>query len=664
MPATLSGNAADVLENVPSVSVDVDGNVSLRGSSSFTVLIDGRPSVMDAQDALQQIPASSIETIEIITNPSAKYDPEGNAGIINIKLKKEKNLGLGGVINANAGLNNKYGGDFIFEYKRPSYSYNFGMNYNHRFRPGNVLDEKRFDLESGSSYLNSSGTHERSRTSFGVKGGVDLNLSESDLLSIGGRYGTRDGKRNSLRNYLQWTNTDPRQSSYLSNSENERSGHYYALNINYNHKFPLVGHSISGEFFISHNSSDESSFSYETESGIQTSGKKTTETGPRTHFRGKIDYVLPIDENTKFEAGSQGESRLSEDANGIFDYNPQTAGYDFLDEYSHDTKYNRSQFAAYSILQKDWDKFGIQVGARTEYTYRTIDLVDTNQIFNIDRWDFFPSVHGSYKFGGGSQLMASYTKRIDRPHGWNLEPFISWMDPNNVRKGNPALSPEFIDSYEAGFQTFIGEVNISNDFYYKVNHDKIERIRSAYAEDVTMNTYENVGTDYSLGMEFMITGDPADFWKVDLMGNLYNYKIEGALSGTSFARESFNWNARINNGFTLSPSTQLQLNVRYNSPSVSSQGRWEGYFRTDAALKQDLFGKKLSLVLQVRDLFSTSKYEFTSEGYDFYSYTHYTPESPRVMLNIKFNFNNYKDDNDSGSSGGQQDDGMGGGGEI
>ena len=137
MPTSISGNAADVLENVPSVTTDIDGNVSLRGSSNFTVLIDGRPSVMDAQDALQQIPASSIETIEIITNPSAKFDPEGSAGIINIKLKKEKNLGLSGVANANAGANDKYGGDFLFEYKTPGYNYNFGIDFNRRFSPGN-----------------------------------------------------------------------------------------------------------------------------------------------------------------------------------------------------------------------------------------------------------------------------------------------------------------------------------------------------------------------------------------------------------------------------------------------------------------------------------------------------------------------------------------------
>jgi hypothetical protein len=181
LSTSISGNAADVLENVPSITTDIEGNVSLRGSSSFTVLIDGRPSVMDAQDALQQIPASAIETIEIITNPSAKYDPEGNAGIINIKMKKSKNYGLSGVVNGNAGLDDKLGGDFLFEYKTSAMNYNFGVDYNRRFYPGTHLNRKQFDFNNTTSFINSNGGNERGRISLGLRGGLDFNLSNKDL---------------------------------------------------------------------------------------------------------------------------------------------------------------------------------------------------------------------------------------------------------------------------------------------------------------------------------------------------------------------------------------------------------------------------------------------------------------------------------------------------
>lgn len=642
MPTSISGNAADVLENVPSVSVDIDGNVSLRGSTSFTVLINGKPSVMDAQDALQQIPASAIESIEIITNPSAKYDPEGSAGIINIKLKKEKNLGLSGIANANAGANDKYGGDFLFEYKTPKYNYNFGIDYNRRFSPGNGLDKKNFSVGNSISHLNSNGSREWGRISFGLRGGVDLNLSDNDLLSLSGRFGTREHKHNQASNYIQWSDLNPDKIFYINNNNSSRGGSYFAFNTNYTRKFNKNGHELYSEFFVSHNNSDESSISSSVQENIQTDGKKTTETGPSTHIRGKIDYTLPLGENTKFEAGTQGETRLEDESNGLYNYNTTSGSYDFQPFYSHSNKYNRSNLAFYSIYSNELGSLSYQAGVRTELTYRTIRLVDNNEEFSINRWDFFPSIHTSYKFGGGTQLMASYTRRINRPRGWNLEPFLSWWDPNNVRKGNPNLLPEFIDSYEFGFQTLLGEITFNDDIYYRINHNRIDWVRSAYAENVTLNTFANVGTDYSLGTEYMITLNPLKPWNVNLMGNVYDYRIKGVINDVPYEKKSFNWNVRFNNGINLSKTTQLQLNIRYNSPSVSSQGKYEGFFRTDAAVKQDLFGKYLSLTLQARDLFKTGKREFTSQGADFYSYTYYTREAPMVILNVRFNFNNYK----------------------
>ena len=282
---------------------------------------------------------------------------------------------------------------------------------------------------------------------------------------------------------------------------------------------------------------------------------------------------------------------------------------------------------------------------RGEYTYQTTKIIDKNEYFKIDRWDIFPSFHSSFKFGTGTQIMASYTRRIDRPHGWFLEPYITWVDANNVRKGNPDLEPEFIDSYDAGLQTFISKVNFSADFYYRITQNKIENILTVYpdAENVTLTTFDNVGKDYSLGSEFMIIYDPADFWDINLMSDVYNYRIKGFLYNESFDRNSFNWNVRMNNEFKISKSTSLQLNGKYNSPTISSQGREEGFFSADASLKQDLFDKQISLILQIRDVFGTAKEESTSLSPDLYSYQYFNRESPIVMLNIRFNFNNYKE---------------------
>lgn len=662
METVASGNATDILENVPSVTVDIDGNVSLRGSTSFTVLIDGRPSVLDPQDILQQIPASSIESIELITNPSAKYDPEGTSGIINIILKKNQNIGFSGVVNANAGLKDKYGGNFLFELRTESINTNFGLDFNRRFFPGSSNRENRYILPSDESFLNSNGNMEWGRISSGIKGGIDLIFSDKDILSLGGRYGKRDHRRNSTDDYTSWTSSDPLKENYLNKSERKRSGDFYSFNMNYMKKFEEKDHQLSAELFFSRNNSDESTISSEFESGIQTGGKKTTEVGPSKRFRGKIDYTLPFSELNKFEAGYQGEVDQSEDATGLYEFNPATSEYEFQNMFDNTTDYKRSEHAFYTMYSDNIDNFGIQGGFRTEYTYRKIEVTPVNQKFTIDRWDYFPTLHTSYKFESGQQLMASYTRRINRPRGWALEPFDTWIDENNVRRGNPALQPEFIDSYEFGFQTYFGEISFSTEMYHRVSHNKIERVRSVYAENVNFTTFDNIGTDYSTGTELMTIFDPFEFWNVNLMGNLFQYKVKGVINNESFARESFNWNARFNNVFKFSKTLQLQFNVRYNSPSVSSQGRWEGFFTTDVAVKKDLLDRLLSLTLQVRDIFATAKREFTSEGPDFYNYTNFNRESPVVMLNLRLNLNNFKQKQERGQ--GENDGGIDNGDEF
>ena len=213
---------------------------------------------------------------------------------------------------------------------------------------------------------------------------------------------------------------------------------------------------------------------------------------------------------------------------------------------------------------------------------------------------------------------------------------------NNVRVGNPDLLPELIDSFEGGIQTYLGDVSLSSEIYHRFRNNKIEHIRSVYVENVNLDSISNVGKDFSTGIEVMFIFDPVEFWNVNLMGNLYDYRIEGILYNESFSRKSFNWNARFNNMFKVGPNTQIQFNVSYNSPTVSSQGRWEASYSADVSIKQDLFEKMLSLTLQIRDIFGTSKHEFSSSGTDFYTYNYFKRDSPIVMLNVKFNFNNYK----------------------
>jgi outer membrane cobalamin receptor len=639
-----SGTAVDVLENVPSVTVDIDGNVKLRGSGNFTVLLDGRPTIMEANDALQQIPASTIDNIEIITNPSAKYEPDGVSGIINVVLKKNQLLGSSGIVNLNAGMNDQYGGDVLFNYRKGIANASLGLNYSNRDYPGESRRESWTELGGNTTYINSEGEARRGRTGFGVRGSLDLNLTSSDLVSVGMRWGGREMMHGSELDYDEWSEPGLQHSYYTSSGELTREGNFYMVYLEYRRRFKQKDHEITGRVSRGrYDGEEESTNELIDEGGTVTSGQISTEDGPGERIYLKVDYTLPLGEKNKLEAGYNGRLGESEDVTGLSEYDPVTTNYVYQPEYSHSVNYQRDIHALYGMYAGETGSFGYQAGLRGEYTSRNIDLVGEEDQFTLDRWDYFPTLHLSYQFSGRKQIMTSYSRRIHRSRGWFLEPFQTWTDAYNVRQGNPDLKPEYIDSFEAGYQTFLGKYFVSTEAYYRVTHNAVEFARSVYDTSVTLRTPENVGTEYALGTELMLNGDLFKWWSLNLMGNLYDYRIEGVLYGEEFSEESVDWNVRLNNDFSVTESTRLQVNGRYNSPSVSAQGTREGYFTTDLALKQEFLKGNLDATLQVRDLFGTAKHESTTTGPGFYSYSYHDHEAPVVTLSISYRINNYRD---------------------
>lgn len=658
---SISGTAVDVLENVPSVKVDIEGNVSLRGSSGFTVLIDGRPSVLDANDALQQIPASTIDNIEIITNPSAKYDPDGTAGIINIITKKNKLQGFSGIINTNLGLEKKYGGDFLLNYKKRNLNVFIGGDYNVRNYPGTRYSE-RVTYQGDTIYKTiMNGINERERKSWGIRAGGDYSFGSNDILGVNFRFGDRKMDGNTISSYDEWMIPGEIHNIYQNKDQSERGGQFYSISTNYQHKFQQKGHDLKAEFtYDNRDFSDNSVNELTDENGYIVDGKINTETGPSSRIRGKLDYTLPVGEKGKLEAGFQTRFSESEDNTELSELNPETGEYETLDEYSNLTTYTRNIHALYATYGQEIGNFGFQGGLRGEYTFRDIVSKRTDEQFGIDRWDFFPTIHLSYQFPRDHQMMASYTRRIERSRGWYLEPFITWVDAFNVRQGNPDLQPEYIDSFEMGYLKKIGKTNlISLEGYYRVTHNKVERVQSVYEDNVILSTIENVGKDYSLGMEFMFSFQVFNWWEIDLMGDFYKYRVEGVLYDKDFSNNSNNWSSRFNNTFNIKKFTKIQVNSMYNGPSVTAQGKTEGYYMINAAVRQDFLDRKLSAILQVRDIFATAKRESTSSGPDFYNYSEYTRNAPVVTLSLSYKFNNYRSDNKSrpdGENGGEMEE--------
>lgn len=642
---SLSGTAVDVLENVPSVSVDIEGNVSLRGSGSFNLLIDGRPSILDANDALQTIPASSIENIEIVTNPSAKYDPDGVAGVINIITKKSKKTGIAGLVNASAGTFGNHGFDFLLNFQKKRIGYFIGVDYGSHHFPGNITAERRTYHPDTTFYNYTDGESEWSRKYLGFRSGLDINLTDADLLRLSLRYGDRNGGRDSETDYRRWYVPGIDTLLYSSQNESDRGGHFLSLNLDYHHKFQKEGHEISSQIDIGTREGDEESMLEEfDENDVLTFGQRSTESGPRQRIRYKLDYVLPLKQENKIEAGYQFRYSLSEDNNTMDYWSADSNGYVPDYRYYHATDYTRSIQSTYLIYAGKIGNFGYQGGLRGEYTYQFIEMSGVDSSFSVDEWDIYPTFHTSYSFNNGHQVMASYTRRIDRVRSWYLEPFETWMDAYNVRRGNPGLKPEYIDSYEAGYQKTFGRSLFSLEGYYRVTQNKIERVQSLYSveENIFLQTYENIGKDYAFGTEAMLTLIPFQWWTMNLMNNIYNYQVKGTLYGEPFDESSFNWSLRLNNTFKIGKSSRIQFSANYRSPTVSAQGREGEMFFTNLAFRQEFLNRKLSATLQIRDLLGTASHYSENEGPNFYSHTRFERQPRMLSFTLTYNINNYK----------------------
>jgi len=639
----VSGTAVDVLENVPSVTTDIDGNVQLRGSSSFVVLIDNRPSILESNDALQQIPATAIEKIEIITNPSVKYDPDGTSGIINIITKKDELNGLSGLVNLNTGMYDNYGGDFLVNLKTGRGNYYLGADYRRGGFPGEMTSRYQSTYGDTTSLLSGDGQSARTHHGYSVRVGLDYDLTRRDLVGISLRSGQRGFSMEDERDYSRTLNPGDLVEAYTSRSEAERGGFYYGLNADYRHQFPSTGHELKLQGQLQFREDDDRTLNrLFDEQDIQYSGQKTTEKGPEHPFNLKLEYTLPLKNESKFEAGGQYQVSESREAVDYFQYDPDTESYVEESLFSRDVTFIRNTSSLYSQYSGKFGNFGYQGGLRGELTYRLLEYNRSNDRIKIDRWDYFPSLHFSYQVTKTNQLMLSYSRRIQRPRGWDIDPFLTWMDAYNVRRGNPEIKPEYINSIETGYQTFLGRNVLSMEGYYRVTENKIERIRSVYDRDVTLHTTENVGQDFTTGAELMLNMTWFKIWNANLMGSLYHYRVEGELFNQSFERESFNWTSRLNNTINLGKLTRLQVNAIYNSPSVSSQGSNEGFAIVNLGLRRDFLEKALSATLQVRDVFSTGKHESNSSGPNFESYMRRNMSAPVVMLNISYRINNYE----------------------
>ncbi len=640
----LSGTAVDVLENVPSMKVDIDGNVSMRGSSSFTVLIDGRPTPLDASDALRQIPASSIENIEIITNPSAKYEPDGASGVLNIITKKNSLNGFSGIFNVNAGIPKRMGGDFILDYRTRGWHFFAGANGRINENESESDRTRWVETNGVRSYTLASGKSHRKNNGWGLNGGADYQLTENVVFGFNFRYGNHTNANDNSMDYLLYDLGGTDTTTYVSNGNSSNGGHFKSLSVFYSQVFGNKEHTLDIQLNLNGRDNDQESENNMVDTnGDIYYGQKNNQSGPGNGYRFKIDYVRPLSEFSKLSLGGQGRLSPSDDKYEVNSFDTSVMTYVRQDAYSYETKYLRQTYSLYAMFASSIGKFGYQCGVRGEYTYQNLELSGGNGTYKYSEPAFFPTFHMSYELPASQQMMLSYTRRINRARPWQLQPYVTWQDAYNVRRGNPDLEPEYVNSIDFGYQKKFADNFVAVDAYYRITQNKIERIQTIYEgyDDVIMNSTRNVGSDYAAGAELTLNYSPIKWYQLNLMGDVYDYRKEGVYDGVDFSQHSFNWNARMNNVVKIGNNTRVQIDFNYRSKSVTTQGYEKAFLTANVALKQELFNRNLTATFQARNVLNTIKRENVTEGPSFYTNNTFKPQWPQLSIVLSYKMNNY-----------------------
>lgn len=646
-----SGTAIDVLESVPSIQVDINGDVSLRGSTNFTVFINGRLSALDANEALRQIPASLIENIEIITNPSAKFDAEGTAGIINIILKKERESGVSGSVSARAGNFGNYGGDAVLSVNAKKFTFLFSGNYSRRPRPS--FNDSELNNQFGDSTFTTISTSERERTFINGNAKIDVEYrpDENNTITLGGNMGRWSMDVGNDVDFELSNSFTPEVNQFNSFNETDRYSFYYLASIDYSGSFKDK-HKISFHTSYRGRQDNEFIYNYQNRDGNIFYGTKSSEIGPAQRLRMNFDYEYKVDENTVLEFGALNQLNATSKEARSFILDIPSDEFQEQSQFNQDIDFSLNIRAFYGQFRTKYKKFGFQVGLRTENTQRNIKVAQDNSEYPLNRLDFFPSAYISYNQSDYSQFYVNYSRRIQQPRGWYLEPNRVFQDAFTYWQGDPALTPTFIDSYEGGWiRNFKKKGSFAIEAYYRYETNTIEIFSAPFEENAVIRRPANAGIAHNAGVEPRLNYPFFKWWEIDASANLFYLRVKGSLRDFQFDRSRFTWIASLNNFFAITKNTKFQFDGRYFSPRVMAQGRTSGYFSFNLGLRQDFFDRTLSISAQLRNAFGTVFREtFTDlDNYDYYEID--TPRWPQFFVNINYRFNNFKPKRPDGEGG-------------
>jgi iron complex outermembrane receptor protein len=610
---TGAGNsAADILNNVPSVTVDPEGNVSLRGSQSVRILVDGKPSAMLSAgdiDALRRMQGDIIESVEVITNPSARYEAEGEAGIINIILKKNKKKGVNGSFGATAGYPQNFGGSYSLNYRQENLNFfsNFGLSY--RKTPGGGNSTQRFYDQAGSLSEYYSTQTDRLRGGLGgnLQLGTDWFINENNVLTGSLLYRQSRNNNHTTVVYDDFDENENLLNSILRNSAELSNNRNVEAALNYKKTFEQEDREWTVDFkYILDD--DLELTDYEEAGSLIPSAlqQRSSNTEYETNLLFQTDYIHPINDSTKIEGGLRTTLRTIKNRFLVEQLNESGEFYT-LPQFDDELLYNEDISAAYVIGSTQWRKLGLQAGLRGELSDVTAALLKSETENKQFYFNLFPSVSTSYQFSATNQLQASYSRRLSRPYFRLLLPFSNFSNPRNNSIGNPTLRPEYTDSYELSFLHYLKRGSFLSSVYYRRTTGVIERLILPAGDGTTIRYPVNLSERNAYGLELNYTYDFTDWWNLNTDLNFYRATIEGSFEEVAYNAEIFSWRGRATSQMVVSNNVELQMSFDYQAPRNNTQGRTLAVYALDIGASLDVLEGQGTFTLSGRDLFNTRR---------------------------------------------------------
>jgi len=665
------GTANDILNRLPSVEVDQDGRVMLRGEGTVTILIDGRPSSLsggNGKTLLDALPAGSIERIEIVTNPSAKYDPDGTSGIINIVLKKNKLKGFNGAISTNLGSGDLTGGNVAEGNTSLSYRnswFNVYGTYNARYLDGyrNNTSYIKQTFSDGSQNIVDqyrTGTDLNAGHTFRV--GADFNLKARNTLGVSGtgNIGIRDRTGDLWNNIFDETQTQTQLWQRTSFDPSQQQN----FDFNLNYKWDLKDERGNLIFDVNRSIGNEKIQGFyqnnyynpvDSSTGIQSFEKQqlsNVEKNNITSAQLDFTYLMPKI-NARIETGGKAILRNQQvnTYSETLENSTNTYFQDTLANFNY--KYDEQIFGIYGIWGQQLGKFKYQAGLRAEQAYQIPNLLsDTIRIVN-DYFKVFPSAHIRYAFTPKSEISLSYSKRITRAASSDLNPFTSYSDPFNLRKGNPYLNPEFIDSYDLAYSFESKKFNLSVSSYFRRNTGVITRFKEFYDNNTSAITFRNISETNSLGNELVLVYKPTAAWRSTFSWNgNYIWYITNMTDLPN--RQGFNMNFKFNTSYEFWKKTAtIQLSVTYNGPRVTVQGIAQRQGPVDIAFEKKFKEGKWSIGARVSDVFDKQGFYMEIDRAEVYQTSEFKWLTRRFYISASYKFGKLEISNKSRTPGGE-----------